>query len=357
MKKILLLSAAVLAIVLLALSCRNREGRGAESAQASGRASASAENVLYLYTFRHLPADDTLYARFQRLTGIQVELVKKEASELLPLLRQGGLQPPPGLVVLPGVSTAVQAKEEGLLQLYHLPNIESAVKAKMQDDFGYWTGLTIQLPVIAYASGRVEPEGLDSFFDLADARWKGQVLVPSAEDPYLQLLAASFILNNGEPAARKWARGLAANFARPPQGDGLDQLKALGAGQGGAAICNASQLGYLRYPDTHAELQLAEDIRLILPVNGEYNHINATCAVVPKGADPLKAALLVEFLTSAEAQQSYPAAAHENPVNVMGIPSDFLIEEVGGIAEDPASLNELAGYSRLARQILKDAGW
>ncbi|MCB0571484.1 MAG: extracellular solute-binding protein [Phaeodactylibacter sp.] len=358
MKIYFYLLSALVAVLLFTPSCQNGSADKRQDASQDGDIGSSAdEKVLYLYTFRHLPADDSLFEHFRQLTGIRVDVVQKGAGELLPLLRAGGLQPPPNVVILPEVAMAVRAKEEGLLQLYHLPGIDQYVKAKMQDDYGYWTGLTIQLPVIAYASGRVEPKGLDSFFGLAETRWKGRLLAPGADDPYLQSLVASIIINNGEQAARKWARGVAANFARPPQGSGLDQLKALGAGQGDVAIANASDLGYLRFPATHAEYVLGQDTRLIIPFNGDYNHINATCAVVPKGADTYMAAQLIEFLTSSQAQQSYPAATHENPVNVMGIPSDFSIEEVGGIKEDPISLNQLAAYNQLAVQILRESGW
>ena len=340
---------------LLCLSCQNQQSpRGQAHSDA---ASDSKGEVLHLYTYRHLPADDSLYQRFQFLTGIAVNVVQKDPSELFALLQQGRQEPPAGLMIPPDVAMAVRAKEEGLLQLYYLPQLDQYVKPDMHDDYGYWTGLTIQLPVIAYASARVGPEGLASFFDLTEARWKGKVLAPSADDPYLQSLVASFIVNNGEPAARKWAKEVAVNFARPPQGNGLDQLKAMAAGEGDVAIANASDLGYLRFPDTYAELQLGQDIKLAIPFNGGFNDINATCAVVPKGSDVQKAAQFVEFLTAAPAQQIYPSAAHENPVNVMGIPSDFSIEEVGGIKEDPVPLNQLAQKNKLAVQILKEAGW
>lgn len=337
--------------LLLSQACRNAEGGGKQAG-----APEQTEDMLTLYTYRHLPIDDSIYQRFQRLNGIRVELVHAEPEVLLRQLRQGS-QPTADVVVLPEVAMAIRAKEEGLLQICHLPGLEKYVKDKMRDDYAYWTGLTIQYPIIAYVEGRVNPQGLESFFDLADPKWKGQVLAPAADDPHLQSLVASFVAKNGEDAAREWAQGVALNFARPAQGNGLDQLKALGAGQGSLAIANAGDLGYLRYPNTHEELKLGENIRHILPFNQGFNHINASCAVVPKNGDARKAARFIEYLVSSIIQEVYPPAAHENPVNVMGLMSQFVVEEVGGIQEDPLSLNLLGHYNQQAVAILKEAGW
>ena len=53
----------------------------------------------------------------------------------------------------------------------------------------------------------------------------------------------------------------------------------------------------------------------------------------------------------------YPRVAQEHPVNVMAIPSDYIIEEVGPVEEDDLELNLLGQYNQQARQILKEVGW
>ena len=336
---------------LLAVSSCRPGGRGASTASEQD----IAEEVLHLYTYRHLAADDSLYQRYQRLTGTRVELFHAEPEVLLRQVRQGSS--PADVLILPEVAMAIRAKEEGLLQTCALPRLEKYFKADLRDDYGYWTGLAIQYPIIAYREDQVNPGRLESFFDLADPYWKGQVLAPSAADPHLQSLVASFVAKNGEEATRQWAESVARNFARQPQGNSLDQLKALGAGLGKLAIANAGDLGYLRYPQSHEELKLGENIRHVLPFNQGFNHINVSCAVVPKHGDARKAARFIEFLTSGIVQEIYPAAAHENPVNVMGLMPQFVVEEVGNVQEDPLSLNLLAHYNRQAVAILKEAGW
>jgi iron(III) transport system substrate-binding protein len=341
---------SLLLSLLAASSCRPGGGGAAASS-----AEEQAKEVLTLYTYRHLAVDDSLYQRYQLLTGIRVELLHAEPEVLLRQIRQGGSSA--DVLILPEVAMAIRAKEEGLLQTCVLPGLEKYFKDALRDDYGYWTGLAIQYPIIAYREDLVNPGRLESFFDLGDPYWKGQVLAPAADDPHLQSLVASFVAKNGEEATRQWVESVARNFARQPQGNGLDQLKALGAGLGKLAIANAGDLGYLRYPQSHEELKLGENIRHILPSNQGFNHINVSCAVVPKNGDARKAARFIEYLTSGIVQEIYPAAAHENPVNVMGLMSQFVVEEIGNVQEDPLSLNLLAHYNRQAIAILKEAGW
>ena len=103
---------------------------------------------------------------------------------------------------------------------------------------------------------------------------------------------------------------------------------------------------------------IGQDSRLIIPKNGQFNtHINVTCAAVPKGGELKKAVDFLEFMTAQETQMDYPRAAQEHPVNVMAIPSDFIIEEVGPVAEDDLELNLLGQYNPVAVKILKEVGW
>lgn len=337
---------------LLAIAaCKNS---GSDTAASAGQP----DQVLTVYTFRHLPGQDSVFQKFEQKSGMKVAVVEVPARELAARLKQEGAQCPADIAIFPEVAMAIRARQEGLLQPCELPDIDQYFKDVLRDEQGYWTGLSRIVPAIAYSHERLQPQGLDSWVDLAMPRFRGKVLAPSADDPYLQSLVASFILHNGEQAARAWATAMAANFARPPQGSTMDQLWGIAAGEGDLAITTASELGYLRYPLTYDELRIGEASRLIIPKNGQFNtHINITCAVVPKGGDVRKARAFLEYMTSQEAQMIYPLPAQEHPVNVMAIPSDFIIEEVGPLEEDDLELSLLGQYNQLAVQVLKESGW
>lgn len=337
--------------LLSAAACSN-SGSG-NAGQAGGP-----DNILTLYTYRSLPGQDSVFQKFELKSGIQVEVVEVPAGELTARLKQEGAQCPADIVIYPEVSMAILARQEGLLQACSLPGIDQYFKDGLRDEEGYWTGLSRVIPAIAYSSERLQPQDLDSWVDLAMPRFRGKVLAPSADDPYLQSLVASFILHNGEEAARAWASAMTANFARPPRGNTMDQLKAIAAGEGDVAITTVSELGYLRYPLTYEELLIGQASRLIIPKNGTFNtHINATCATAPKGGDLRLARIFLEYMTGQEAQMEYPQAAQEHPANVMAIPSDYIIEEVGPVEEDDLELNLLGQYNQFAVQILREAGW
>ncbi len=329
-------------------------GGGAEKDNMASRPG----NVLAIYTYRLLPGQDSVFQRFEQRSGLEVEVVEMPAQILASRIREEGEQCPADIVIFPEVSMAFRARLQGLLQPYELPGIDQYFKDVLGDYEGYWTGLSRIVPAIAFSSERIQPTNLNTWVDLAMPRFRGKVLAPSSEDPYLQSLVASFILHNGEDAARAWVAAVMLNFAREPQGNTMDQLRGLASGQGDIAITTASDLGYLRYPLTYQEYLIGEGAQLIIPKNGPFNtHINVTCAAVPKGGEVRKAVAFLEYMTGKEAQMDYPRAAQEHPVNVMAIPSDFIVEEVGPVEEDDLELNLLGQYNAKAVQILKEAGW
>jgi len=68
-------------------------------------------------------------------------------------------------------------KSRGVLAPYRSPSAEGIPKALIDSD-GYWTGFSARMRVIAYNTTTVTPdEAPRSVFDLADARWKGQVAI------------------------------------------------------------------------------------------------------------------------------------------------------------------------------------
>ena len=341
-------------IILLLLSA----GACQSGSSSSTGGSSSSGDALTVYTYRLLPGQDSVFQRFEQRSGIKLEAVEIPAGELAARLRQEGAASPADIVIFPEVSMAIRARQEGLLQAYELPNVDQYFKDVLGDDQGYWTGLTRIIPAVAYSRERLKPTKLNTWVDLAMPRFQGKVLVPAADDPFLQSLVASFIIHNGEQAARAWVTALARNFARPPRGNSMDQLRGLAAGEGDVAITNASDLGYLRYPLTYQEYLIGEGSDLIILKNGQFNtHINVSCATVPTGGDVEKAVAFLEYMTSKEAQMDYPRVAQEHPVNVMAIPSDFIIEELGPVEEDDLELNLLGQYNALAAKVLEEAGW
>src|SRR5207253_2953067 len=91
---------------------------------------------------------------------------------------------------------------------------------------------------IFYVDGKLDPKDIARYEALADPKLHGKILVRSSNHIYNQSLLASMIAHDGLDKAEAWAKGVAANLARKPQGGDRDQIKAAAAGQGDVAIVN-----------------------------------------------------------------------------------------------------------------------
>jgi len=310
---------------------------------------------IQLLSYQHLPVHDSLYGRLRQTQGYGVEAQQLPAAELL-----NGLQndPPPDVVVFPHVGMAGKARRAGLLQFHGLPGLDSYYKSRLRDDDGYWTGLSRRYPVIAFRKDAEGAGQLRSFPDLADPKWKGQLILPPASSPILQGVVASIYVQRGKATAARWVQQVLANRTPELVPGSRERLLALSEGKGQLTIAMLDDFAKLRNPATHAELRASEQLEVVMPKDAEgQTHYTVSCAVVPKGADPRKAAVLVEFLCSQYVQETYPAAAYEYPANVMALPAEFLINYMGGIKDDEMSLEVLAQYMPVARKLMLEEGW
>ena len=87
---------------------------------------------------------------------------------------------------------------------------------------------------------------------------------------YNRALLASIIANDGENAAREWAKGLVANLARKPQGNDRAQAKAIYSGECDVALMNTYYFGKMKFNEKNPEQKKwADSLRLVfLDQNG-----------------------------------------------------------------------------------------
>ena len=337
-----------------AWACSNNTPENVQEQEQTVEVDPIGSNVLHLYTTQYLPADDTLYQVYEQQTGISVKIKEVKPNALIAEIQSGKHI---DVAIFPELGLAMNAKEAGLLQT-HSPKLDKYHKSMARDDYAYWTGLSRKYPCVAFAKERLDINGLEDFWGLAEAQWKGKIILPPGNDPYLKTLLASMIVHNGPDKVSAWAAQLVSNSISTTKATAKDRLKALAAGEADITIVTAGDLGLLRYPPTYEELLVGQAIDALIPANGTfYTHVNLRSAVVPKQGDVNKAVSFIEFLTSQPAQQLYAGARHEFPVNVMALPSDFIIEEMGGVREDELSLQTLLGYRKQAAQILEQAAW
>lgn len=311
-----------------------------------------------LYSHRHYDVDQKLYDQFYSDTGIKVNVIKAGADELLERIKTEGPNSPADILITVDAGRLYKAQKLGLLQAISSTILEESVPSHLRHPDGYWFGLTKRARVIAYHKDRIDPSELSTYEDLADPKWKDKIVVRSSSNIYNQSLMASMIAANGKASAGRWAEGVVANMARAPRGNDRDQVKAIASGQADLALINTYYLGKLLTSSDSEDVSAGKQIALFFPNQDDRGaHINVSGAGVTKYA-PNKdnAILLLEFLTSVEAQVIYAQENYEYPVREDVEPSD-LVASWGSFKEDRTNMDILGQLNVEAVIEFDKAGW
>lgn len=311
-----------------------------------------------LYSARKEELIKPLLDRFSAQTGIRVKLLTGGADELLKRLESEGRGSPADLFITVDAGRLHRAKAAKVLQTVDSKVLKGVVPVAYRDPEGYWYGLSVRARPIMYARGRVEPGQLSTYEDLADPKWKGRICIRSSSNLYNQSLVAAMIAANGEAETEQWAKGLVANFARPPKGGDRDQIKAAAAGECDIAIANTYYLVGMLQSKDESERVAAHKINVFWPnQQGRGVHVNVSGAGVtayaPHKANAVK---LLEFLVSDSSQAWYAEANGEYPVKE-GVPPSATLKKWGGFKADALNLAKLGTLNADALKLMDRAGW
>jgi len=325
------------------------------SVYATGRSEAP---VVHVYSHRHYETDQELFERFTAETGITVRVVQAGADELIQRLEAEGENSPADLFVTADAGRLYTAKERGLLQPMSLSREIERVPPELRDSERYWTALTMRARVIAFHRDRVDPADLSTYEALGRGRFTGRIAVRSSSNIYNVSLLASIIAHDGADAARDWASGMVDSFARPPQGNDRDQLRAVAAGVADIAIVNTYYLGRMRTSGDAAERQVVEQVDIFFPnQENRGTHINVSGVGITNAADnPEAAQRLIAFLLRDESQEAFARANFEYPV-VPDVEPSPVVSAWGEFVADTLPLEELGRNARQAVMIFNEVGW
>lgn len=311
-----------------------------------------------LYSARQEALIEPLLDRFTEQTGIQVNMVSAKDDTLIKRLESEGRNSPADLLLTADAGRLYRARELGVLAPVESTILERRIPASYRDPEGHWFGLSLRARPILYARDRVAPEELSTYADLADPRWKGRICIRSSSNIYNQSLVAARIATHGKAETETWARGLVANFARPPRGGDRDQIKAAAAGQCDIAIANTYYLAAMLNDSQESERASAERLAVFWPdQNGSGVHVNVSgIGLTTAARNREQAVRLMEFLVSDEAQRWYADANQEYPV-VEGIEPSDTLKAWGPFKADGINLSELGRYNADALRLMDRVGW
>ena len=311
-----------------------------------------------LYSARHYDTDNQLYQSFTKKTGIKVNLVEAEADQLIERIKNEGANSPADVYLTVDGGRLWRAKQAGILQPVSSKVLTSAIPASLRDPQGFWFGLSRRARVIVYNKSKVNPAQLSTYEALTEPRWKGKILVRSSTNIYNQSLVGAMLAVHGAQKTEAWARGLVANFARPPEGNDTAQIKAVADGVGDIALVNTYYVARLMKSKDPKEQAIAAKVGVFFPNQRDRGtHVNISGAGVVKTSRNKAAAIkFLEHLATHESQQIFARGNYEYPV-ISGVAIDPAVASFGTFKSDPLNPDVFGKNNAEALKIADRAGW
>lgn len=318
---------------------------------------AAADGVLNLYSSRHYDTDERLYTDFEAATGITINRIEANADELIARMQAEGRNSPADILLTVDSTRLERAKAAGLLQSIDSAVLEERIPANLQDADNQWFGFSQRARVLFYDKATVTEPPM-TYADLADPKYKGMVCIRSSTNVYSQSILSAIIEHAGEEAAKEWAAGVVANFARAPQGGDTDQLRGIVSGECEIAMSNTYYFGRALRTPVDGVSDKIDMFGWVFPdQEGNGTHVNISGAGVAANAPNRDNAIkFLEYLASDQAQDYFSAGNDEYPV-VVGAPVAAHVAGLGEFKADTVSLSAAAGNLEAAQRIFNEVGW
>ncbi|MFN0024888.1 MAG: extracellular solute-binding protein [Parvularculaceae bacterium] len=358
------LTAAFIAAAFLIAGCGRQaptDGAAEAPVAAAGNGDAAAgvgSGEINVYSGRHYDSDLAIFDAFTAETGIKVNVIEAAGDALIERLALEGEASPADLYITADAGMLWRAKERGVLRAIEDDAVLARTPAQFRDPEGEWAGLSKRARVIIYNREAGAPEGLDTYDDLADPSLRGMICVRSSTNVYNQSLLASIIAHQGRDAGLQWAKGVAGNFARAPEGNDTAQIEAVAAGLCRVGIVNSYYIArYAGVEDADAAA-IGAKIGVIFP-NQETTgtHVNVSGAGVARHApNAANAEMLIAYLLRDEVQGAFALGNNEYPV-VAGVAAAGPVAELGAFREDGLDMALLGENQTEAVKVFDEAGW
>jgi iron(III) transport system substrate-binding protein len=323
------------------------------------RRSQAQSGTLNLYSARHYNTDEALYGNFADLSGIKINRIDAEPDPLVERLKAEGDRSPCDVLITTDAGRIERARQMGLLQPISSAVLAKAVPARLRDPDNNWFGFSKRARVILYNKEKLTAATApQTYEDLADPKWKGKLLIRSSGHIYNQSLVGSLLAADGAEKTEAWAKGLAANLARPSRGGDTDQIKGVAAGEAEICVVNTYYYLTLMRSKKPEDREIAAKVGLVFPNQANRGtHVNISGGAVAKHAPNKEAAVkFLEYLVSPQAQRYFAEGNSEYPV-VTGVELSPELKALGSFKEDQLNARVFAQNNADALKIMDRAGW
>ncbi len=305
-----------------------------------------------LYSYRQPELIAPLLQAFTDETGIKTNVAYLNKGMVERLLAEGD-RSPADMILTVDISRLAEAVDAGVTQPVESETLTANIPSDFRDPGNQWFGVTTRARLVYASKDRVADGEVTTYEDLADPKWKGRICTRSGTHSYTLALVSAMIEHHGEAATKTWLEGVKANLARKPQGNDRAQVKAIWAGECDISLGNNYYFGKMLADEE--QKAWADSVDVVFPVFAEGGtHVNVSGIALTKSAPNKENALkLMEFLSSAQAQEIYAEVNYEYPVAPGSKPSD-LVTSWGSFTADNVNLMDLAGHRAAALKLVEE---
>jgi len=314
-----------------------------------GEAGAGSDGKLTVYSGRAEKLVGPLLDRFEKESGVQLEVRYGDSAELAATLAEEGDRSPAELFFAQDAGALGAVADAGLLA--PIPAAaRGTVDARWADPKGRWVGTSGRSRVVAYSTERVKKAELPtSVFDFTKPEWKGRVgfAPPNAS---FQAFVSAMRLEVGDERTKRWLEGIKANDPTLLENN-IQTEEAIAAGEIDVGFVNHYYLGELKaekpdFPVANHFLKKGDPGALV----------NVAGVGVLENEDTTDAQKLVSFLLGREAQEFFATKTFEYPL-ADGVKAPSGLPALDALQGPTIELGALGDQLRGTLELLDEVGF
>ena len=307
------------------------------------------KTTLTVYSGREEEIVAPLFERFEKKTGIAVQVRYGDSTELAAQILEEGDNTPADVFFAQDAGSLGSVGD----RLAKLPAASlDRVDAAYRDPGGHWVGTSGRVRVVAYNTDKYREADLpDSVLGFTDAKFRDRVGYAPTNASF-QAFVTAMRLSLGEDATRAWLRALKDNGAKSYEKN-LQIVEAIASGEIDVGLVNHYYLALLKeeQPDAPVANHFLKpgDPGALVNVAG--------VGVVAGGSRVEEANRFVEFLLTDEGQRFYSEEADEAEYPlVAGIPAKAGLPPLSSLRGPDVPLESLGKELEKTLKLLSEVG-
>lgn len=248
------------------------------------------------------------------------------------------------------------------------PARNARVPSQWRSDAGLWYGALVRLRGVAYHPEKVDPDSINTAFDLADPVYAGRVCLLQGSYKANRTFLAGLIADAGEEKALEWAKALKQNMV-PLFDNDMDNIARVAKGECDVTFADNYYYHYMLEGKATSKYNIPQAYMAVLPGYAEQvkfkwldqetvgSPTNITAIAVNANTEHKDAALkFVDFVLSDKGQYLMAENLFKYPV-VPGVGWPQRLKDNGRVRISDRDIESLDPFYEAADRIYKEAGW